>query len=173
MVLVSYFYLFKFFPFFMIERVRETKHEQGRGRERGRHRIWSRFQALSCQAWAPHGAWTHTPLDHDLSQVWSLTVWATQVLLDGISFKVWCLAHLHQNYLEALLKMKISWVLFWNYWIKISSSRTHVYILHKLPGVLVWQKSEKHHTPSPWGSPGAHESHLESFTLLEPHPWRF
>ena len=39
------------------------------GSERGRHRIWSRLQALSCQ----HRAWcearTHGPRDHDLS--WS------------------------------------------------------------------------------------------------------
>ena len=46
---------------------REREHERGRGRERRRHRIWSRLQALSCQhSW--HGAWTHEPWDHDLSQ---------------------------------------------------------------------------------------------------------
>ena len=54
------------------ERETEHEHEQGRGRERGRHRIWSRFQALSCQ----HRAWcraqTHEPWDHDLS--WSQTL---------------------------------------------------------------------------------------------------
>ena len=32
---------------------RERQHEQGRSRERGRHRIWSRLRALSCQ----HRAW--------------------------------------------------------------------------------------------------------------------
>ena len=56
---------------------REREREQGRGRERGRSRIWSTFQALSCQHRAPHGAWTHKPRDHDLS--WSHTLnWATQ-----------------------------------------------------------------------------------------------
>ena len=33
----------------------------GKGRERGRHRIWSRLQALSCQHRAWCGAWTHKP----------------------------------------------------------------------------------------------------------------
>ncbi|XP_053062180.1 ubiquitin carboxyl-terminal hydrolase 30 isoform X3 [Acinonyx jubatus] len=41
---------------------------RGRGRERGRHRIRSRLQALSCQHRARHGAQTHKPQDHDLSQ---------------------------------------------------------------------------------------------------------
>ena len=36
--------------------------------ERGRHRIRSRFQALSCQHRARHGAQTHEPWDHDLSR---------------------------------------------------------------------------------------------------------
>ena len=40
----------------------------GGGSERGRHRIWNRLQAPSCQ----HGAWrearTHGPRDHDLSR---------------------------------------------------------------------------------------------------------
>ena len=50
----------------------ETEHEQGRGRKRGRHRIQSRLQALSCQHRARHRAWTHKPWDHDLS--WSRTL---------------------------------------------------------------------------------------------------
>ena len=41
-------------------------------RERGRHRIWSRLQALSCQHRAVHGVQTHELLGHDLS--WSQTV---------------------------------------------------------------------------------------------------
>ena len=49
-------------------RERETDHEQGRGKERGRHRIESRLQALSCQRRASCGAQTHEPQDHDLSQ---------------------------------------------------------------------------------------------------------
>ena len=52
----------------------ETEHKWGRDRERMRHRIWTRFQALSCQHRAQHRAWTHKVWDHDLS--WS---WATQV----------------------------------------------------------------------------------------------
>ena len=52
--------------FFFFER--ETEREWGRGRERGRHRIWSRLQALSRQHRAWRGAWTHEPWDHDLSQ---------------------------------------------------------------------------------------------------------
>ena len=48
-------------------RQRETEHEQGRGRERGRHRIWNGLRALSCQHRAQRGAQTHGPWDHDLS----------------------------------------------------------------------------------------------------------
>ena len=47
---------------------RETEHEQGRGRERGRHRIQSRLQVLSCRHRARRGARTHEPRDHDLSR---------------------------------------------------------------------------------------------------------
>ena len=48
----------------------ETEHNWGRGRERRRHRIQSglRLQAPSCQHRARHGARTHKPRDHDLSQ---------------------------------------------------------------------------------------------------------
>ena len=49
-------------------RKRETEHEQGRGRERGRHRIRSGLQALSCQHRARRGAQTREPRDHDLSR---------------------------------------------------------------------------------------------------------
>ena len=45
-----------------------TNHEWRRGRERGRHRIWSRIQALSGQRRAQHGAQTHEPWGHDPSQ---------------------------------------------------------------------------------------------------------
>uniref|UniRef100_A0ABI7ZXC6 Prefoldin subunit 1 n=1 Tax=Felis catus TaxID=9685 RepID=A0ABI7ZXC6_FELCA len=41
--------------------MRETEHEQGRSRERGRHRIQNRLQALSCQHRARRGARTHRP----------------------------------------------------------------------------------------------------------------
>ena len=48
--------------------LRERACEWGRGRERGRRRIQSRLQALSCQHRARHGARTHNLRDHDLSQ---------------------------------------------------------------------------------------------------------
>ena len=48
--------------------LRETEHERGRGRERGRHRIGSRFQALSHQPRARRGARTRGPRDRDLSR---------------------------------------------------------------------------------------------------------
>ena len=53
-------------------RQRETEHEWGKVRERGRHRIWNRLQALSCQHRAWRGARTHGPRDRDLS--WSRTL---------------------------------------------------------------------------------------------------
>ena len=64
------YFLKKFLVFiYFWERNRDRECEQGRGRERGRQRIWSRFQALSCQHRAPHGAWTCELWDPDLS--WS------------------------------------------------------------------------------------------------------
>ena len=51
------------------QRETETDREQGGGRERGRHRTWSRLHALSCQHRAWCRAWTHEPHDHDLN--WS------------------------------------------------------------------------------------------------------
>ena len=51
---------------------RETEHKQGRGRERGRHKIQSRLQALSCQHRALRRAQTQGPQDHDLSRSWTL-----------------------------------------------------------------------------------------------------
>ena len=47
----------------------ETEHEWGRARERGRRRLWSRLQALSCQQ---SGAQTHELRGHDLSWSWML-----------------------------------------------------------------------------------------------------
>ena len=47
-----YFFLFKkkfFFNVYLFLGQRETEHERGRGRERGRHRIGNRLQALSHQ----------------------------------------------------------------------------------------------------------------------------
>ena len=57
-----------FLTFYLFLRQGETQHEQGRVRERGRHRIWNRLQALSCQHRARCGARTHGPRDHDLSR---------------------------------------------------------------------------------------------------------
>ena len=57
-----------FFNVYLFLRQRETGCERGRGRERGRHRIGNRLQALSCQHRAQHGARTHGPRDHDLSR---------------------------------------------------------------------------------------------------------
>ena len=42
-------FFFIFFNLYLFLRQRETEHERGGGRERGRHRIGSRLQALSCQ----------------------------------------------------------------------------------------------------------------------------
>ena len=47
---------------------RERQSMNGGGSERGRQRIWNRFQALSCQHRAQCGARTHGPGDHDLSR---------------------------------------------------------------------------------------------------------
>ena len=58
--------------FLMFIFVGERQHEWGKNRERGRHRIWSRLQALSCQHRVWCGARTPEPWDHDLS--WSRTL---------------------------------------------------------------------------------------------------
>ena len=50
---------FNFLTLIYFLRDRETEHEWGRGKERGKHRIWSRLRALSCQHRAWHGAQTH------------------------------------------------------------------------------------------------------------------
>ena len=65
---------FKIFLIFIYfwEREREKEHEQGTDRERGRHRIWSRLQALSCWHRAWRRAQTHRLQDYDLSQSWTL-----------------------------------------------------------------------------------------------------
>ena len=63
------------------ERETERQHEWKRSRARGRHRIQSRVQALSCQHRARCEAWTHKPWDHDLSRSRTLNRLATQVPL--------------------------------------------------------------------------------------------
>ena len=69
-----------FFMFlFLGEREGETEHEQGGGRERGRHRVSSRLQALSCR----HRDWRGAPTlgwwNHGLSEVGCSTNWTTHV----------------------------------------------------------------------------------------------
>ena len=66
----SFFFFWKknFFNVYLFSRQRETEHEQGRVRERGRHGIWNRLQALSCQHRARRGARTCEPRDHDPSR---------------------------------------------------------------------------------------------------------
>ena len=44
------FFLIFFFNVYLFLGRRETEHERGRGRERGRHRIGNRLQALSHQS---------------------------------------------------------------------------------------------------------------------------
>ena len=65
---------------------RETEHEWGRGRERGRHRIGNTLQAPSHQPRARRGARIHGPRDRDLAEVGRLTDCATQAPL--LTFKV-------------------------------------------------------------------------------------
>ena len=50
----------------------DTQCGSGGGAERGRPRIWSRLQALSCPHRAWRGAQTQEPWDHDLNQSWTL-----------------------------------------------------------------------------------------------------
>ena len=72
--------LFLIFNVYLVLRERKTQHEQGRGRERRRHRIWSRLQALSCQHRAPWGTWTHEPVrswPEPKPRVRHLSDWAT------------------------------------------------------------------------------------------------
>ena len=65
-----HFFVKNVFNVYLFLRQRERDREwTGEGpRERGRHRIWNRFQALSCQHRTWCRAWTHELWDHDLSQ---------------------------------------------------------------------------------------------------------
>ena len=58
----------KFFLMFIYFWESDTEHEWGRSRVRGRHRIWGRVQAPSCQHRARHGARAHKQWDHALSR---------------------------------------------------------------------------------------------------------
>ena len=77
-------YLFIFFNVYLFLGQRETEHEWGRCRERGRHRIGNRLQALSHQPRAQHGARAHGPRDCDLAEVGCLTDCATQAPQDYV-----------------------------------------------------------------------------------------
>ena len=82
--------------FFSLTFIFEREKERvggGRGRERGRHRIWSRLQALSCQHRAWHGPQMREPQDHDLNQSWMLDGLSHQAPLP-LSFKIDLLGHL-------------------------------------------------------------------------------
>ena len=88
-------FIYLFFNFFLTLFIFETERYRawtGRSRERGRHRIWSRLQALSCQHRAWCGAWTQELRDHDLS--WSQTLnWLSHpgALLSLLSQFLWYL----------------------------------------------------------------------------------
>ena len=98
----------------MKDRDRESVSGGGQ-RKRGRHRIWSRFQDLSCQHRARRRVQTHGPGDRDLS--WSQTLnqlshprtphWTL------INIKIHFQNHLFHNYgkLKVLRKSKKSKVL--------------------------------------------------------------
>ena len=81
------FFLIFFQRLFIFLGQRETEHERGRGRERGRHRIGNRLQALSHQPRARRRARTHGPRDRDLAEVGRLTDCATQAPLQYLIFK--------------------------------------------------------------------------------------
>ena len=74
-------HLIFFFNVYLFLGQRETEHERGRGRERGRHRIGNRLQAPSHQPRAWRGARTPGPRDRDLAEVGRLTDCATQAPL--------------------------------------------------------------------------------------------
>ena len=69
---LSYYCFCFVYLFFERERKRKRKSmlvsKLGRGRERGRHRILNRLQALSCQHKAQCGAQTHESWGHNLSR---------------------------------------------------------------------------------------------------------
>ena len=69
--ILNFIYLFIYlfiYSVYLFLRERQTEWEQGKIRERGRHRIWSRLQALSCQHRDWGGAQTQELWDYDLSQ---------------------------------------------------------------------------------------------------------
>ena len=65
---LAFYLFFIYFYFFMFIYFCKRAREWGRGSERGRHRIGSRLQALSCQHRARRRARTHELWGHDLSR---------------------------------------------------------------------------------------------------------
>ena len=61
-------FLFLNVNLFIFEREREIAQAGEGQKERGKHRIRNRLQALSCQHKARRGAQTHTLCDRDLNQ---------------------------------------------------------------------------------------------------------
>ena len=84
---LCFFFLIFFSNVYLFLGQRDTEHERGRGRERGRHRIGNRLQALSHQPRARRGAQTHGPRDRDLAEVGRLTDCATQAPLCLFTFE--------------------------------------------------------------------------------------
>ena len=78
-------FFFQFFNVNLFFRETETECEWVRGRDRGRHRIWSRLQALSCQHRTQCGARTQSCEIMTWAEVGQLTNWA-QVLLMFVYF---------------------------------------------------------------------------------------
>ena len=72
----------------MRETETKTEWEPRRGRERGKHRLQSRLQALSCQHRAGCGARTHKLWDHDVSQSWML-IWPSHPGTPKLDFLKW------------------------------------------------------------------------------------
>ena len=95
----DFFFILNFFFFNVYFWDRERQSMNGGGSERGRHRIWNRLQALSCQHRAQRGARTHGSRDHDLSEVGCSTDWATQVPLDT-DFKSYTKSIVFQSYFQ-------------------------------------------------------------------------
>ena len=97
---------------------RERQREQGKGRERGRHSIWSSLQAVSCQHRAQCRARTHELWDQDLSWSQMFNWLATQepqrvpFLCKHIphKFLTWSSLHANQNAALSLLSHCPLWV---------------------------------------------------------------
>ena len=85
-----YLHSFFFFNVYLFLGQRDTEHEQGRGKERGRHRIGNRLQALSHQPRAWRGARTHGPRDRDLAEVGRLTDCTTQAPHAFLKVQLYC-----------------------------------------------------------------------------------